>query len=228
VKFVRPYLRYDLENAVELLVGERKEQFEFERAIRLMEFQTWIYWPGRNMNLPHIAGLMAAVLLLENISIAAWRDRWREGHVAEYVGLGLIEEARELRQLGPQLIGDRAPLSLGSFSVILRKRGRDEGGDDTSAVATGMRQEARRLMHRPLAEQHRWYTRVLRGHYGYFGMSHNWRALNGFLRQVRRIWFNCLRRRSQKNRRMGWAWFEDLMLRLPLPQITHPWTSRAV
>jgi hypothetical protein len=67
VKFVRPYLRYDLESAVELLVGERKEQFEFERAIRLMEFQTWIYWPGTNPNLPHIAGLMAAVLLLENI-----------------------------------------------------------------------------------------------------------------------------------------------------------------
>jgi hypothetical protein len=67
VKFVRPYLRFDLENAVKLLVGERKEQFEFERAIRLMEFQTWIYWPGANTNLPHIAGLMAAVLLLENI-----------------------------------------------------------------------------------------------------------------------------------------------------------------
>ena len=95
---------------------------------------------------------------------------------------------------------------------------------------TAMRQEAWRLMHRPLAEQHRWYTSVLRGHYGYFGMPHNWRALNGFLRQVRRIWFNCLRRRSQKSRRMGWAWFEDLTSRLPLPRprITHPWTSRAV
>ena len=45
----------------------------------------------------------------------------------------------------------------------------------------------------------------LRGHYGYFGLPHNWRALNGFRQEVRRIWFNCLRRRSQKNRRMGWA-----------------------
>jgi RNA-directed DNA polymerase len=80
------------------------------------------------------------------------------------------------------------------------------------------------------AEQHRWYTNVLRGHYGCFGMPHNWRALNGFLRQVRRIWFNCPRQRSQKNRPMGWAWFEDLTSRLPLPRprITHPWTSRAV
>jgi RNA-directed DNA polymerase len=94
---------------------------------------------------------------------------------------------------------------------------------------TALRQEAWRLMHRPLAEQHRWYASVLRGHYGYFGMPHNWRALNGFLQQVRRIWFNCLRRRSQKNRRMPWAWFDDVTscLPLPRPRITHPWTPRA-
>ena len=92
-----------------------------------------------------------------------------------------------------------------------------------------LRQEAWRLMHRPLAEQHRWYASVLRGHYGYFGMPHNWRSLNGFLQEVRRIWFTCLRRRSQKNRRMGWDWFETVTSRFPLPRprITQPWTPRA-
>ncbi len=91
---------------------------------------------------------------------------------------------------------------------------------------TALRPEAWRLMHAPLAEQYRWYSSVLRGHYGYFGMPHNWRALNGFRQEVRRIWFNCLRRRSQKNRRMGWDWFEALTARFPLPtpRITHPWT----
>jgi RNA-directed DNA polymerase len=89
-----------------------------------------------------------------------------------------------------------------------------------------LRPEAWRLMHAPLAEQHRWYSSILRGHYGYFGMPHNWRALSGFRQEVRRIWFNCLRRRSQKNRRMGWDWFEALTARFPLPKprITHPWT----
>jgi len=92
-----------------------------------------------------------------------------------------------------------------------------------------LRQEAWRLMHAPLAEQHRWYSSILRGHYGYFGMPHNWRALSGFRQEVRRIWFNCLRRRSQKNRRMGWDWFEALTACWPLPQprITHPWTPSA-
>ena len=36
-----------------------------------------------------------------------------------------------------------------------------------------LRQEAWRLMHAPLAEQHRWYASVLRGHYGYYGLPHN-------------------------------------------------------
>jgi hypothetical protein len=60
-------------------------------------------------------------------------------------------------------------------------------------------------------------------------LPHNWRSLNGFLQEVRRIWFNCLKRRSQKNRRMGWDWFEALTARLPLPapRITRPWAPRA-
>ena len=91
-----------------------------------------------------------------------------------------------------------------------------------------IRQDARRRMHEPLTKQHRWYASMLRGHYGYFGMPHNWRALNGFRQDVRRIWFNCLKRRSQRSRRMGWDWFEALTahLPLPLPRITHPWTPR--
>ena len=95
---------------------------------------------------------------------------------------------------------------------------------------TAIRQDARHRMHEPLTKQHRWYASVLRGHYGYFGMPHNWRALNGFRQDVRRIWFNCLKRRSQRSRRMGWDWFEALTAHLPLPvpRITHPWTPRGL
>jgi len=91
-----------------------------------------------------------------------------------------------------------------------------------------LRQEAWRLMHVPLAEQHRWYASILRGHYGYYGMPHNYRALSGFRQAVRRIWFTCLRRRSQKSRSMGWDMFEALTAHFPLPtpRITHPWSAR--
>jgi hypothetical protein len=74
MKYVFPYFFDVLRSTVELLVGEREEQFEFERAIRLMEFQTWIYWPGIDTNMPNIAGLMAAVLLLENIEDDIFAD----------------------------------------------------------------------------------------------------------------------------------------------------------
>lgn len=70
-------------------------------------------------------------------------------------------------------------------------------------------------MHAPLATQHEWFAAVLRGHYGYYGRPHNYPALNGFYREVRRTWLRCLRRRSQQSRRMGWPEFETLTARFP-------------
>lgn len=91
-----------------------------------------------------------------------------------------------------------------------------------------VRQDAWRLIHAPLAEQHRWYASLLLGHYGYYGRPHNYPAMSGFLQQMRRIWLCCLRRRSQKSRRMSWKEFEALTERfpLPVPRITHPWKRR--
>jgi hypothetical protein len=45
----------------------------------------------------------------------------RKGHVGENVGLGLIHQGGEFRDLGPQLIGDFAPLGFRSLGVILAK-----------------------------------------------------------------------------------------------------------
>jgi RNA-directed DNA polymerase len=90
-----------------------------------------------------------------------------------------------------------------------------------------LRQNAWRHMHAPVADQHCWLSSVLRGHYGYYGVPHNWRAMSGFHQEVRRIWITCLRRRSQKGRRMTWDQFQALTERFPLPQprITHPWVA---
>lgn len=55
-------------------------------------------------------------------------------------------------------------------------------------------------------------------------------GLNGFYREVRRIWLRCLRRRSQKSRRMGWSEFEMLpaRFRLPVPRITRTWAQARI
>lgn len=93
-----------------------------------------------------------------------------------------------------------------------------------------LRRGAWRRMHEPLADQHRWYVSVLRGHCAYYGMPHNWRALAGFRQQLRRIWFTCLRRRSQRSRRAGWDWFDAVTARYPLPpvRITRSWAEQRI
>lgn len=73
-------------------------------------------------------------------------------------------------------------------------------------------------------------TCVLRGHYSYFRMPHDWRSLNGFsFRSKRPTYLVQLPPEKQEDRRMGWDWFEAVTTRLPLPPppITHPWTPGA-
>ena len=93
---------------------------------------------------------------------------------------------------------------------------------------TALRQEAWRHMHAPMAEQQRWYASIVRGHYAYYGLPNNSRALNAFHQKIRRIWFRCLRQRSQKARSLTWDRFKAMLARFPLPppRITHPWAAR--
>lgn len=91
-----------------------------------------------------------------------------------------------------------------------------------------LRSEARRRMHAPVAAQHRWLCRALRGHHAYYGLPSNYRAMWGYYEEVRRLWFRSLHRRSQ--RAHGWVWFAGLLERFPLPrpQITRPYDALVV
>jgi group II intron reverse transcriptase/maturase len=91
-----------------------------------------------------------------------------------------------------------------------------------TAKLKSLRVEARRRMHMPVSDQHRWLCHVLRGHYMYFGLPSNFRSLEAFYREVRLLWFRALRRRSQ--RRMNWDDYGHVLERFPLPapRITHP------
>jgi len=86
--------------------------------------------------------------------------------------------------------------------------------------------EMRRRMHHPLPEQGHWLARVLQGHYNYYGVPHNSRALSNFHLQVKRHWLRSLRRRSQRHR-MTWERLGRLADRwLPRPRVMHPWPNR--
>ncbi|TYO64584.1 group II intron reverse transcriptase/maturase [Bradyrhizobium hipponense] len=83
--------------------------------------------------------------------------------------------------------------------------------------------ELRRRMHSPIPEQGRWLRQVVTGHFGYFAVPTNGRALNAFRFYITDLWRRTLRRRSQRS---GLTWDRTTKLTdhwLPKPQILHPW-----
>jgi group II intron reverse transcriptase/maturase len=71
--------------------------------------------------------------------------------------------------------------------------------------------------HRSVAEQHKTLSLKVRGHYGYFGITGNSRALARFLHEVERQWRRWLDRRSSRAK-MTWDRYRVLLRRYPLPQ----------
>lgn len=80
-----------------------------------------------------------------------------------------------------------------------------------------LRQQARRVMHRRVSEQHGWLRSVLLGHYRYYGVRYNSQSLHVFYEQVRRIWYRSLRRRNRP-RDLTWGHYAKLLTRFPLPR----------
>jgi hypothetical protein len=77
--------------------------------------------------------------------------------------------------------------------------------------------------HDAVREQHRALSRKLNGHYGYFGVTHNYLMLDRLKREAERIWRKWLSRRSQKSY-LPWTAMFRLLERYPLPtpRIVHP------
>ena len=71
--------------------------------------------------------------------------------------------------------------------------------------------------HWPVAAQRAVLHRKLKGHYAYYGITGNVRALARFLFETRRLWRKWLNRRSWHGR-MTWETFARLSSRYPLPQ----------
>jgi group II intron reverse transcriptase/maturase len=83
--------------------------------------------------------------------------------------------------------------------------------------------------HQPVAAQWKTLRMKLQGHYGYYGITGNFRCLRQFWRGVIRRWHFWLNRRSRR-RDMLWRRFAPLLARYPLPppRIVHSsYTPRA-
>jgi len=90
-----------------------------------------------------------------------------------------------------------------------------------------LKEACRRRRHDAVMDQHRWLTSVLRGHYRYYGVPTNSRALEQFRFRVERTWHRSLQRRSQRG---CWSSAAQDAFRqrhpLPSPTIQHPWPSQ--
>jgi group II intron reverse transcriptase/maturase len=83
--------------------------------------------------------------------------------------------------------------------------------------------ELRRRLHVPIPEVGKWLGAVVRGHLNYYGVPHNFAALETFRYFVSWFWWRTLRRRSQKTR-LTWERMQRLVLRyLPPARIMHPY-----
>lgn len=79
--------------------------------------------------------------------------------------------------------------------------------------------------HRPIMEQHERLSRMMHGHFAYYGITGNSRRLRWYAHQVQRIWFYWLRRRTRGSRG-GYKRYQDLLTRFALPRarVVHQYT----
>jgi RNA-directed DNA polymerase len=85
--------------------------------------------------------------------------------------------------------------------------------------------ELRRRRHLPVPEQGRWLASVVRGHLAYYAVPGNIDAVSAFRDEVRRLWHETLRRRSQRSR-LTWERYGRIANRwLPPARIVHPYPS---
>lgn len=97
--------------------------------------------------------------------------------------------------------------------VIQRKT----AGSRLSRAIRKVSEWCRENRHDRVVEQFKALTSKLRGHYQYFGLTGNGRALKVFFNAARREWHRWLNRRSQRNT-MTWDRFERLLQHYALPR----------
>jgi RNA-directed DNA polymerase len=95
-----------------------------------------------------------------------------------------------------------------------------------NAKLKSLRDEMRDRRQEPVRAQHAWLSSVLHGHYRYYGVPTNFRALHQFRERVRASWHRQLQRRSQ---RASWTDVRrkafDRRFPLPPSRITRPWPA---
>jgi RNA-directed DNA polymerase len=78
-------------------------------------------------------------------------------------------------------------------------------------------------MHHPIREQGAWLRSVVGGHFRYYGVPTNSRAMSTFRHQVVWIWKRSLQRRSQRRHLTWQRMYIHIKRWLPTVRIHHPY-----
>lgn len=195
-------------------------------------------WFKRDVR-PHMAGPVFMIRFADDILIGFAREddarRVMEVLPKRFGKYGLTLHPEKTRLIdfrkpgqrpGPTGLGQQAvptPFDLLGFThfwgkslkgnwVVKRKTAKGRFNRAVKRVA----QWCRKNMHRPIKEQWETLCRKLNGHFGYYGITGNSKALGQFRQAASRRWKYWLGRRSHKAKR-SWEWFTELQKRFPLP-----------
>ena len=102
--------------------------------------------------------------------------------------------------------------------LVKRKTARKRLNRSLKAIATW----CSRNRHQPVSEQWKQLRLKVTGHYNYYGVRGNIKALVCFRYEVWRLWLNALKRRSQKICKDRLYTLTTSVFVLPMPKITHP------
>ena len=95
-------------------------------------------------------------------------------------------------------------------------------GKRMAAKLKEVKAQLRKRMHERIPGTVKWLQQVVRGYFQYHAIPGNWARLRAFRNDVLRMWFQSLRRRSQRSR-LKWEAFRDgLATLLPPVQILQP------
>jgi hypothetical protein len=99
-------------------------------------------------------------------------------------------------------------------------------GKRLTAKLKGVKEELRKRMHDPVGKQGRWLAAVVRGYFQYHAIPGNHGALEAFRKQVSRLWYRTLKRRSQRSN-LTWERMTPIIETwLPKARILHPYPEQ--
>jgi retron-type reverse transcriptase len=148
-----------------------------------------------------------------------WAERWRR---QEARGDMIVVRYADDLVAGFEHEDDACGKSRRGAFQLQRKTRRDR----MRAKLQEIKAELRQRMHQTIPDQGHWLRQVVTGHFAYYAVPTNSRALSAFRHYVADLWRRTLRRRSQKD---GFTW--DRMTKLangwlPAPRIRHPWPDQ--